>query len=211
MRTDAAGRATITQREGVRLTAYPDSRGIATIGVGHVDATPPKTVMGMTITRAQADAYLSADLAPMEAAVNAAIGKRTVSQNAFNACVSLAFNIGAHAFAGSTVARKLAGGDMAGAADAFMLWVKPPELRARREAEQAQFLTPDGHGISAQPGAPVLNGIIAAVNGAAAAQAKPAPKPAAPIVPPVAGSHLLPRAPKPGLLAWIGSLFRKAA
>ena len=142
MKTSPAGRAAITQREGCRLTAYRDTKGIPTIGVGHVDATPPKTVMGMTITQAQSDALLAADLASFEAAVNKA-APRGIPQNAFDACVSLAFNIGVSAFAGSTVARKLASGDMQGAADAFLMWVKPPELKGRRESERAQFLRPD--------------------------------------------------------------------
>lgn len=195
MRTDAAGRAAITQREGVRLVAYRDSRAIPTIGVGHVDATPPVTTMGMTITRAQADAYLAVDLASFEAVVNAAIGRHGLSQNGFNASVSLAFNIGAHGFSGSTVARKIAVGDMAAAADAFLFWVKPAELQGRREAERKQFLTPDDHpAIASVPGAPVLNGIIAAVN--AAAQPAPA-APKAPAVLPVVGPHNLTVATRP--------------
>ena len=193
MQTDAAGRAAITQREGVRLVAYRDTKGIPTIGVGHVDATPPVTVMGMTITRAQADSLLVADLASFEAVVNAAIGPYGLSQNGFNAAVSFAFNIGRSAFANSTVARKIAAGDMAGAADAFLFWVKPPEIAARRRAERAQFLTPDGHpAIATAPDAPVLNGIIQAVN--AAAQPVP-PAPVSPAVLPVTvGPHNLPPA-----------------
>ena len=208
MKTSAAGRAALTQREGLRLTAYRDTKGIPTIGVGHVNATPPVAVMGMTISRAQADALLAADLAPMEAVVNAA-APRGMPQNAFDACVSLAFNIGAHGFAGSTVARKIASGDMAGAADAFLLWSKPPELMGRRRAERAQFLTPNDHpAIAAGPGAPILNGIISALNAAA----KPVPPPPrAPLIPPVvAPPHLLPPPARQGWLSSLVSMFRKA-
>jgi lysozyme len=98
----------------------------------------------MTITQAQADAVFEADLAPFEAAVNKAV-TRPMTQNQFDACVSLAFNIGAAGFATSTVVRKLNAGDTAGAADAFRLWNKAggqilQGLVNRREAERAQFL-----------------------------------------------------------------------
>jgi lysozyme len=211
MKTSAAGRAALTQREGLRLTAYRDSKGIPTVGVGHVNATPPVTVMGMTISRAQADVLLAADLAPMEAVVNAA-APRGIPQNAFDAAVSLAFNIGAHGFAGSTVARKIASGDMSGAADAFLLWNKPPELMGRRRAERTQFLTPDDHpAIASDPSAPVLNGIIAALNAAAKPVSTP---PRVPLIPPVSvGPHNLP-AQKPTGQGWFSSLlsmFKRAA
>lgn len=133
------------QREGCRLTAYLDSVGVPTIGVGHTGrASPPSVHMGMTITQAQAETIFAADLAPFEAAVNAADLKGRLSQNAYNASVSLAFNIGAPAFSRSTVARCIANDDMAGAADAFLMWNKPAVLEGRRKAERAQFLLPDG-------------------------------------------------------------------
>ena len=137
------GRAALMAREGCRLAAYRDSVGVPTIGVGHTGhAGPPRVVMGMTITRDEAEAIFAADLAPFEAAVAGAT-PATLTQNQFDACVSLAFNIGAPGFMGSTVVHKLAAGDHTGAADAFLMWVHPPELAARRRAERAQFLRPD--------------------------------------------------------------------
>jgi GH24 family phage-related lysozyme (muramidase) len=51
MRTSAAGRKAVAQREGNELTAYLDSVGILTIGVGHTTAAgPPKVRKGMKIT-----------------------------------------------------------------------------------------------------------------------------------------------------------------
>ncbi len=101
----------------------------------------------MVITAAECDAILSRDLAKFEDAVNAAlrtpIGQNKLSQNAFDACVSLAFNIGAPGFTGSTVVRDVNDDDMQAAADAFLMWEQPPELRGRREGERAQFLRPD--------------------------------------------------------------------
>ncbi len=143
MKMSPAGLLALRQREGCRLTAYHDTVGVLTIGVGHTGhASAPPVTEGMTISQAAADAMLATDLAPFEAAVNDAV-KTSIGQNAYNACVSLAFNIGAHGFTGSTVVHKINEGDMAGAADAFLMWEKPAELKARREEERKQFLTPD--------------------------------------------------------------------
>lgn len=155
----ASGRAALVQREGCRLHAYRDSVGVWTIGVGHTGrAAPPAVTPGMAITRREADVLLAADLAPFEAAV-AAVVRHAASQNQFDAMVSLAFNIGAVGFAGSTVVHKLNEGDVAAAADAFLMWVHPPELHARRTAERVQFLTPDHVTSAAIAGAaPALRG-----------------------------------------------------
>lgn len=146
MKTSAAGRAAITQREGCELTAYQDSVGIWTIGVGHTSAAgAPAVRKGMKITKAEADEILSRDLALFEKAVNAAV-KVPLNQNEFDALVSLAFNIGAGAFKKSTLVKKLNAGDKAGAADQFLRWNKAggrvlKGLVKRREAERKQFLT----------------------------------------------------------------------
>lgn len=141
--TSEPGRATLIQREGCRLTAYQDSVGVWTIGIGHTGrATLPRVFPGMSITQAEAEAMLATDLQPFEAAVNKAVA-RPVTQNQFDAMVSLAFNIGSGGFTGSTVVHKLNAGDPAGAADAFLMWMRPPELKQRRIAERRQFLTPD--------------------------------------------------------------------
>ncbi len=138
-----AGRSALMAREGCRLTAYRDSVGVPTIGVGHTGrAGPPPVSLGMTITRPEAEAIFAADLAPFEAAVGRAVSA-TLTRNQFDALVSLAFNIGIRGFAGSTVVHKLETGDFTGAADAFLMWGHPPELASRRRAERAQFLRPD--------------------------------------------------------------------
>lgn len=143
MVTSTRGRHAIALREGVRLKCYRDTRGIPTIGVGHTSAAGPPTVDdGMVITMAECDAILARDLRHTEDAVNAAI-RVTVSQNAFDACVSLAFNIGPGGFHGSSVVRHINAKDIPGAAEAFLMWDKPPELLGRRKGEQAQFLRPD--------------------------------------------------------------------
>lgn len=148
MKTSAKGRALIEQREGIRLHAYPDPATGAepyTIGVGHTSAAgPPHVTPGMTITAAQADDILSNDLLAFEAQISPAI-HISLADHEFDACMSLAFNIGARAFLGSTVRHKLNAGDKAGAADSFLMWGNAggkPILLPRRKAERAQFLTP---------------------------------------------------------------------
>jgi len=147
MKTSADGRSAITQREGNVLTAYLDSVGVLTIGVGHTAmAGPPAPKKGMKITAAESDAILARDLAIFEAAVSKAV-KVQLNQNEFDALVSLAFNIGAGAFSKSTLVKKLNAGDRAGAADQFLVWNKAggkvlKGLTTRRQAERKQFLTP---------------------------------------------------------------------
>lgn len=147
MKTSAKGRALIEQREGVRLKAYLDSVGVLTIGCGHTSvAGPPHVVPGLVITQAQCDEILSRDLVKFETAVDEAVNV-TLDDHEFDALVSLAFNIGGHAFAKSTLVRRLNARDRDGAANAFLAWNKGggkviPGLTTRRQAERLQFLTP---------------------------------------------------------------------
>lgn len=144
MKTSTAGRARIAEREGVRLKRYRDSVGIWTIGTGHTAAAgPPDPNVVKTITMAENDAILARDLAKFEAGVERAI-TRPMTQNQFDALVSLAFNIGLGAFAKSSVVRRFNAGDIDGAARSFLLWNKAggrviPGLVKRRESEKAQF------------------------------------------------------------------------
>lgn len=145
MKTSAAGRAAIKQREGVVLSAYKDSVGILTIGVGHTSAAGPPTVYkGMKITAAQADEILSRDLAIFEKGVSQAV-KVPLSQNEFDALVSFAFNVGVGAFQKSTLVKELNKGNRYGAANELLRWNKAggkvlKGLTNRRKAERDQFL-----------------------------------------------------------------------
>lgn len=141
MKTSEAGRQAIMRREGVRLHAYKDQRGIWTIFVGHTSAAgAPHVCKGMSGTMAEADETLSRDLLQFEDAVNHAV-KKPMMQNEFDAMVSLAFNIGAHGFTGSTVVHRFNLGEKEAAADAFLMWEHPPSLKRRREDERRQFLS----------------------------------------------------------------------
>lgn len=89
-----AGRSLIKQYEGCRLAAYKCSAGVWTIGYGHTAGVHS----GMTITQAQADAYLQQDVAKFEGYVNNPAYvpiTANLNQNQFDALVSFAFNLGA--------------------------------------------------------------------------------------------------------------------
>lgn len=89
-----AGLALIKQYEGCRLAAYRCAAGVWTIGYGHTVGVHS----GMTITQAQADAYLQQDIAKFEGYVNNPTYvpiTEQLNQNQFDALVSFAFNLGA--------------------------------------------------------------------------------------------------------------------
>ena len=66
-------------------------------------------------------------------------GMVAVSQNAFDALVSICYNIGPGAFAGSTFLKRINVGDTAGAYDAILMWKKPAAIITRRQAEAQQL------------------------------------------------------------------------
>lgn len=121
MKTSADGIDFIRREEGVRLTAYRDAIGVWTIGVGH---TGPDVKPGLTITDQRCDELLRADLTHFETVVDRVIKNPQVTQGQFDAMVSLAFNIGAVAFAGSTLVKRFNQGDVAGAGSEFARWCK---------------------------------------------------------------------------------------
>jgi len=125
------------------LHVYLDSKGLPTAGVGHLLDAEEKAEfkLGAKISQAQSDAWLAADLKDSEDAVNSSV-HTTLTQNEFDALVSLTFNIGVHGFEHSTVVKKLNAGDKKGAAEAILLWNKPPEIQGRRRTEYLQFLNP---------------------------------------------------------------------
>jgi lysozyme len=136
-----AGLAMTKAFEGLRLTAYQDVAGNWTIGYGHMG---PALLAGMTITQADADALLKADIADAVACVNRAVTE-PITQNQFDALVDFCFNAGRGNFLQSTLLRKVNAGDFAGAAAQFGLWVHAggvvvPALARRRKAEAEMFL-----------------------------------------------------------------------
>lgn len=134
----------LKRQEGEKLSAYKDTRGIPTIGVGHTGLVDGKPVaMGMTISKEKSSDLLRFDLQWTERAINSA--NVELNQNQYDALCSLVFNIGASAFNGSTLLRKLKAGDYTGAADQLLAWKRagsdPDILLPRRQRERALFLS----------------------------------------------------------------------
>ena len=134
MKLSPAGAEILILREGLRLKAYRDTKGILTIGVGH---TGPEVVEGLVITKEKAHELFQKDVAWAEDAVN--LVKVPLTQNQFDALVSFVFNIGAGAWKRSTMLKMLNAGDYAGATKQFDRWVIPKEITSRRMSEKAQF------------------------------------------------------------------------
>lgn len=126
--------------EGLRLEAYEDSAGVWTVGYGH---TGPAVFEGQTVTDAEAEAMLLADLEDAVRCVNRRV-TAAISQGQFDAMVDFCFNAGRGNFLQSTLLRKVNAGDFAGAAAQFGLWVHAggevvPGLVRRRQAEAEMF------------------------------------------------------------------------
>lgn len=145
MKISDSGLAALKREEGCKLTAYPDSRGVWTIGTGHTGRVDGVAVhKGMTITQDTADRLLRDDLSWVEHCIAERVTV-PLNQNQYDALCSLIFNIGANAFIGSTVRRQLNAGNYTAAADAFLKWSRagsnPTILAPRRGRERAMFLS----------------------------------------------------------------------
>jgi lysozyme len=143
MKTSQRGVALIVEFEGFRGNAYiPVPGDVPTIGFGFTKGVK----MGDTMTLYDAKERLKKELVEYEHGVMSAL---TVppTQPEFDACVSLAFNIGVAGFKRSSVAKAHNRGDKQAAARAFALWNKSggkvyAGLTRRRAAEAALYLTP---------------------------------------------------------------------
>ncbi|TFZ58304.1 lysozyme [Methylorubrum sp. Q1] len=138
------GRAALKAREGDVLTAYKDSVGVWTIGVGVTTASGLiKVVPGLRITQAQSDAlFIRAVEKYVDPVRKALRSDRAFPQEFFDACCSLAYNIGPVRFAESTIVRRANAGDLGGAIEAFLMWNKPAAIISRRQGERDQAATP---------------------------------------------------------------------
>ena len=129
----------ITKEEGARNKAYKDSKGLWTIGVGHLIKADEQNLITATLTDEQVEDLLRSDLRWCSEAVETSV-KVPLQQHQFDALYSLCFNIGGTNFAKSTVVKKINENDLKGAADAILMWNKPDVLINRRKRERALFL-----------------------------------------------------------------------
>jgi len=131
----------IRKFEGLRLAPYFCPAGVLTVGYGHV-IHAQEVGLRAGVTEAEAEALLMRDMAwALYAARD--VG-RVLADGQAAALASLVFNIGAQAWATSTIRGAVMAGDMAAAAGQFGRWNKGggrvlPGLVARRAAEERIF------------------------------------------------------------------------
>lgn len=134
-----AGLALIASYEGTKTTAYLDSVGVPTICTGHT-----KTVrLGDVRTLGECEVLLEEDASEAGQAVSR-LTSTELTQEQYDALTSFVFNVGAGAYARSTLRAKLHAGDCHGAADEFLRWDKAggkrlKGLTKRRQAESDMF------------------------------------------------------------------------
>ena len=162
MKISDEGLAFIESREGWR-DKLPDGRYASyqdtfngkldkpTIGPGCTEGV----TLGMVWTHEECHAAFRKELAKHEAAITRLVTVE-ISQHAFDALVSLSYNVGIGAVTNSTVLKKLNAGDNTGAAEAFKLYNKAggavvAGLVSRRAAEAAMFLKPDAEAPVSMP------------------------------------------------------------
>jgi GH24 family phage-related lysozyme (muramidase) len=155
MKTGERGLKLIKEFEGCKLSAYQCPAGVWTIGIGstHYGDGTPVTKNRTLPSEGAALALLAATIGQYEKAVND-VGVE-LTQNEFDACVCLAYNIGVGdkivgkgGFCNSTLVKMLkVGDDKAEIAKQFLRWDKAggkplAGLTRRRNAEAELFLTP---------------------------------------------------------------------
>lgn len=130
--------------EGLKLIGYPDLGGVATACRGNTD----QAVIGKRYSLAECDAMFQRDLKRHADLIRPCVpaGTPVESQAAF---LSLAYNIGGKAFCTSSVARKLAAGDLVGACAGISAWVyvkgKRVQGLANRRADERKLCELGAH------------------------------------------------------------------
>lgn len=136
----AAALVGIAVSEDFRSTAYQDIVGVWTIGWG----TTKGVKAGDKIDPTRALKRKLDDVQKFEGALKQCV-KVPLHQHEYDAFISLAYNIGAGAFCGSSLVRKLNAGDYEGACNQILVWNKAggrvvQGLVNRREREFKQCM-----------------------------------------------------------------------
>ena len=129
----------ITNFEGKRNKAYKDSKGLWTIGVGHLIKADEEFLKTITLTDRDVEELFKRDLKWCDEAVASSV-RVPLNQNQYDALYSLCFNIGETNFKKSEVVQHINKNDLPGAANAFLNWANPPVLKTRRQKERELFL-----------------------------------------------------------------------
>ena len=141
MKASKQGIDFIKKHEALRLNAYLDAAGVWTIGYGHTKTAKK----GMTITKAEAEKLLVADLKTAENEINS--HNLPLKQHQFDALVSFVYNVGVGNFRRSTLLKRLkANPNDPDIANQFKRWVYGggkvlPGLVRRRNDEAKLYFT----------------------------------------------------------------------
>jgi len=138
--------------EGCKLTAYKDSAGIWTIGIGSATTGGFPVKPGMTIDMATAEKWFLQELSKVEAQIKAEV-KVQLKQSQFDALCSFVYNLGIGSLKASTLLKLLnASAAPSSVAGEFPKWNKArvngvltelSGLTKRRRAEALLFLGED--------------------------------------------------------------------
>ena len=146
MKLDLSGENFIIKEEGMVLHPYLDSAGILTIGVGctyYEDGTKVK-MTDEPITKERALQLFHNLVKAFEQTVTRVI-RVPLTQNQYNALVSLCFNIGVSAFSRSTLVKKInSRASLPEIETWFLVWNKvggEPVLMGRRKREFELYTT----------------------------------------------------------------------
>lgn len=156
MRTSIEGIRFVEDVEGKRNKVYKDTKGLPTIGVGHlltkdelssgkilINGERVKYAEGLT--DAQVEQLLQQDLSDAEGSITAGVAV-PLTQNQFDALVSFTFNVGRRAFLDSTLLKLLNGGNYDAIPTQLLRWCHDGQgntvagLLTRRKREVALFI-----------------------------------------------------------------------
>lgn len=144
------GKAFLVSVEGICLSPYLDSKGVKTIAIGATVSEIPdiaKMPWDTTITMREAFTLLDRGLKKYMDAVNRSLDV-SVTQYQFDALVSFCYNVGTGVvkdriggMSGSTLLKRINRGESKESIrQAFMMWLKPPEIKGRRTKEANLFV-----------------------------------------------------------------------
>lgn len=139
MKTSDKGKIALVVSEGIVETPYLDSVGVWTVGVGVTksagDIDPAKN-KGKVFSIPELMRMFDKVLPTYEAIVNRNV-KVSLKQNEYDALVHFVYNVGEPNFKKSNLLRNLNAGNKQLAFDkGFHGWLKPPELKKRRDKER---------------------------------------------------------------------------
>ena len=130
----------LMKNEGVKLTPYNDSKGYATIGVGHLIAKRNVTEQDKQkwsgFTRSDAEFLFRKDVQSLEKGIRSLVNVK-MTQYQYDAVVSFAFNVGIGGFKASEFLKSLNRGNYDG--ELMMNYHRPPSVVSRRRREVNLF------------------------------------------------------------------------